>query len=541
MFGSGKQASQPRTVRLPKQSAIPSYGDVQFIMQEAHKILGRWVELPFSSPDKKHEFVLAVKYDHDEGDPTWLMSEASLSGNQPLWNYPTRDLSLICNMLAQAAGQDQVEDLMPTSALLGKTADVGAAGTATATTTSPTVGAAVMFEPPRPGAKATLEGDLKNLQVPNLLQSINLAKMTGKLDIRTRSEKAEVFFHDGAPVHCVLKEVQGDAGLVELITWQAGEFRFWPDEVTEQKTVKRRLDAMLMEGVTLLDQTKYLDSAGLKMESVLVKKNTMISEEEFKARLSKGAPLDIEPQLDFYELIDNKNTLFDLLRKRPMNRMNWVPILFNLVSCGLVQITDQAPQQSRLANLKSLGIDEAAIQGVMKNLVRPETGILTYHAFVYFVDQEYLRYEYFNLPFSIVIFSMGVRKGGPTGPVEALQMLGVRRAMQRIGLVKRQIDMVGHYETFDYGIILPNTNSAAAAALANRIVSVLMEAPLSSDMDSKNLALAFGVATVPEDCQELDKLIMMARRARDRAKQGQSRVVLAREISGQQQQPPPAT
>lgn len=539
MFGK----SGPRNVRLPKQSAMPSYGDVQFISQEAKKIIGRWVELPWTTPDRKHDFILSVKYDHDQGDPNWAMFELGLSGNQEMWNYATRDVSLICNLLATSSGSESVEDMMPQSALLGKSSDPGTA-TVTATVTNPTIGGgqAVIFEPPRPGAKATLEGDLKNLQVPNLLQSINLAKMTGKLDIRTRSDRAEVYFADGNPVHCILKDVRGDAALIELITWQIGEFRFWPDEAIQEKTVTRRLDAMLMEGVTLLDQTKYLDSAGLKMESVLVKKNAMISEEEFQARLSKGAPLDMTQQLDFYELIDNKNSLFDLLRKRPMNKMGWVPILFNLVSCGLIQITDQAPQQSRLANLKALGIDETAIQQVTKNLLRPETGILTYHAFIYYLDQEYLRYEYFNLPFSLLIFSMGVRKQSQNGTaVEALQMLGVRRAMQRIGLVKRQVDQVGHYETFDYAIILPNTNSMAAGALANRIVSVLLEAPLSSDMDSRSLALAFGVATVPEDCQELDKLIVLAKRARDHAKKTNQRVVLAREIlAATPAQAPPA-
>ena len=66
--------------------------------------------------------------------------------------------------------------------------------------------------------------------------------------------------------------------------------------------------------------------------------------------------------------------------------------------------------------------------------------------------------------------------------------------------------MLGHWETFDYAMLLPNTNSTAASALAHRIADVLREAPLSSDLDSRSLALAFGVATVPEDCQELDKV-----------------------------------
>ncbi|MBX9693299.1 MAG: DUF4388 domain-containing protein, partial [Cyanobacteria bacterium] len=370
--------------------------------------------------------------------------------------------------------------------------------------------------------------DLNKLQVPNLLQSINLAKMTGRLDVKTPAAICQIFFQEGIPLHCKLKESTGDISMIELLTWTDGEFRFWPDEKTTERSVNKRLDAILMEGVTLLDQSKYLDTQGLNMESCLVKKNAMISEEEFAARLQKGAPLDLERQLDFYELIDNRNTLAELIRKRPMPKTDYVPILFNLVSCGLVQITDQAPQQNRLARLKALGIDDNQLQAVIKTLNRSETGILNYNAFIYFLDQEYLRYEYFNLPFSLVVFSLGQRKGPA---VESLQMLAVRRAMQRIGLVKRQVDYLGHYETFDYALLLPNTNSAAAGAMANRVADVLREAPLSSDMDSRSLALAFGVASVPDDCVDLDKLLMAAKAARDAAKkQGNKRVVLARDL-----------
>ncbi len=109
-------------------------------------------------------------------------------------------------------------------------------------------------------------------------------------------------------------------------------------------------------------------------------------------------------------------------------------------------------------------------------------------------------------------------------------MLAVRRAMQRIQLIKRHVDYLGHYEMFDFGVILPNTNAAAAYAFGNRISEVLREAPLSSDMDSRNLLMAFGVATIPEDCVELDKLLISAKKARDYAKQYNKRVMLARDI-----------
>lgn len=529
-----RKPSSPRDLRLPKAEGIPSYGDVQFIMQEAQKIRGRWVELPFVVSDQKLDLVLSVRVNSQEDDPSWMLSQNIGAETSILWNYTSRDLSLICNLLFSSSGDNTLQETVPTNILKGSISDATAGMTEgqsqafgqdddSASYTN------IVFDPPKPGVKATLEGDLKNLQVPNLLQSINLAKMTGLLDIRNKLDETKIYFKDGIPIHCWSRDSKGDLALIELLIWEDGEFRFWPEELTTERSVNRRLDAILMEGVTLLDQYRYLQSQGLKLESCLIKKNSVISEEEFKTRLTKGAPLQLAPQLDFYELIDNRSSLFDILRNRPMHKNEWIPIVFNLVSCSLIQVTDQAPAQNRLAYLKALGLDEGAIQGVLKSLMRTESGILTYPSFFYFLDQEYLRYEYFNLPFSLVLFSLGQRLNY-AGSVESLPMLAVRRAMQRISLIKRNIDMLGHYETFDYGIILPNTNSAAAMALTNRVSDVLREAPLSSNMDPRSLAIAFGVASIPDDCQELDKLVNLAKSSRERAKQTNQRVVLARDL-----------
>ncbi|HEY9713342.1 MAG TPA: DUF4388 domain-containing protein, partial [Chroococcales cyanobacterium] len=231
---------------------MPSYGDIQFLMQEANKIMGRTVELPYSANDKKQEFILAVRYENRDDDPNWSLSQVSSAGASTVWNYQSRDLSLICNLIVTASGTDQLEDVIPTSALTGMGGQESMTSGPTKATSGSGTGSGIVFEPPRPGVKATLEGDLKNLQVPNLLQSINLAKMTGRLDVRNRSESAEVYFQEGIPLHCALKEVKGDAALIELITWSLGEFRFWPDEKSADRTINKRLDSMLMEGVALL-------------------------------------------------------------------------------------------------------------------------------------------------------------------------------------------------------------------------------------------------------------------------------------------------
>ena len=542
MFSSRSQAGKPnqpapRSFRLPKQSVVPNYTDIQFLAVEANKQPGRLVELPFSVTEGSQEFLISVKVDQNIClDPIWTMAAVTPKGNQTIFQHPEPDVSMVTNLIMSGCGCDLFLDTLASDAVMGRDTLSNMAPIASSSQEAPVVGNAsisstftnenpVLFEAPKPGMKATLEGDLTKMQAPNLLQSLVMAKMTGRLDIKDKNDTAKVFFVDGTPSHAELKDLAGDDALIELITWTSGEFRFWPDERTPNQSVKRRLDAMLMEGVTLLDQIQYLDSAGLKMESCLIKANAIISEQEFTARLQKGAPIDLQPQIDFYELIDNKSQLYDILSKRPMKKAAWVPILFNLISCGLIQVTDQ---QSRSFN-KNLGFDESTLQSITKMLIRQETDILSYPAFLYFLQQEYLRYEYFNFPFSLIVFSLGHRKGGPAGPVEALQMLAVKRAMQRISLVKRPIDLLGHFETFDYGLIIPNANAKAAGALANRIVDVLREAPLTADIDPRSMVFGLGVAGVPEDCQELDKLLAQARQARDASKAVQ-RVILARDL-----------
>jgi hypothetical protein len=163
MFNAGKSSQSPRNVRLPKQSAMPSYGDIQFLMQEANKILGRWVELPYSASDRKQEYILSVKYDNREEDPNWSLFQITANAGQTaIWNYASRDLSLIANLIMTSSGGDQLEDVIPSSALMGKAGETtmmtGPVGGLGQTAHQSHSGTGINFDPPRPGAKATLEG-----------------------------------------------------------------------------------------------------------------------------------------------------------------------------------------------------------------------------------------------------------------------------------------------------------------------------------------------------------------------------------------------
>ncbi len=94
-------------------------------------------------------------------------------------------------------------------------------------------------------ARPMLEGDLTNLQMPTLLQSINMGKMTGRLDLQSGGETAVIYFKDGTPLHCQLRNSEGEAAIIEAIGWDEGEFRFFMEQPHHRETIKSVLTSCL--------------------------------------------------------------------------------------------------------------------------------------------------------------------------------------------------------------------------------------------------------------------------------------------------------
>jgi hypothetical protein len=77
--------------------------------------------------------------------------------------------------------------------------------------------------------RATLEGELQDMPITNLLQSIQMNKGTGRLEIESTFGRALVFFAKGEPVHCIFNDGEGDDSLLELLCIEEGEFRFFKE------------------------------------------------------------------------------------------------------------------------------------------------------------------------------------------------------------------------------------------------------------------------------------------------------------------------
>lgn len=142
-------------------------------------------------------------------------------------------------------------------------------------------------------------------------------------------------------------------------------------------------------------------------------------------------------------------------------------------------------------------VDTQAIHSVMMCLRRFDTGMFTYAAFLYFLEQEYFRAYRTRGAFSVVLFSVKTKEWGNQGPNNEI----LRELAARIAKVKRHNDVLAHYDYDDhYILLLPGTSVIGARRLVSRLSAVLKG--LVEEME-----IAFGVAGVPDDCTDLGALL----------------------------------
>jgi len=375
-------------------------------------------------------------------------------------------------------------------------------------------------------ANTAMEGNLRRTKMADVLTNIGMNQVTGMLEVISDSAIGQIYFVDGVPKHAQADSSRGDAAIKEVVTWRKGDYKFHPKRVTEMTSCEKSLQKSIMEGTALLEQLRHLESAGLVYESQLVLKQKNLGDTELKLMLSKGHPLDFEWQKSIYEMLKKKRTFTDLLRDRPMDIGQWAPLLFNFIYCGILEIKE--PSSTRGGALDFLGEGKQTVQALKYTFIRPDTGILSWEGLLYFMEYEYYRYEAYSWPLSIILFEVSKRRTDMGFGAEPLPPHVINTAALRIELVKRPLDALGHFESSEFGLLLPNTRPSQAAFVANRILDALTNTPLAGDVDRRNLVLSFGVAGLPSDGEDLLSLIDAARSAKNEAREGTFPIVLSR-------------
>jgi hypothetical protein len=370
-----------------------------------------------------------------------------------------------------------------------------------------------------PQGGMVLCGDLHEVELNGILQSIFLMRMTGSLEVHFNLDETHLFFEDGVLVHAVCDNtlsgkaapvMTGEQVLLDLLLWDSGQFRFCAGKKAPARSVERRLDSLLFEGAALQDRLKALTNNGMRLEKPVYRKRAGLRAQEFASIIAEGLPIDPELQEKVYLEINGKKSLQDIVSKFKLQRLQWIPLIFNLSNLDLITFagTTQQRSESRVPPIP----DYVSLTKAKSCLHRMETGMMAYDLFFYFLRLEFerARREQAHV-FSVMAFSIS-----GSSDQQPLSVISTGQIAERISSVKDDLDMVAHYREQNYIMLCPCKSGRQSALLAEQVFKSLKKRPLPG-MKPDELKMAFGIAGVPQNGMQIEHILSQVEAEKDSA------------------------
>jgi hypothetical protein len=102
--------------------------------------------------------------------------------------------------------------------------------------------------------ETVLRGSLAQMNVIDLLQSLELGRKTCSLALTNAGERCELYFNEGQINHGVYGELRGDDAVYKVLTWTTGNFQIDFEGQSSEQSITRSTQGLLMEGLRLLDE-----------------------------------------------------------------------------------------------------------------------------------------------------------------------------------------------------------------------------------------------------------------------------------------------
>ena len=103
--------------------------------------------------------------------------------------------------------------------------------------------------------RASFSGDLSDMGVVDLVQTLEMGKKSGALHLTGRGgEAAVVYFRDGRVLDCELGQLSGEMAFYRLLNWQEGEFVIEFRAIEREERIPFSTQGLLMEGMRRIDE-----------------------------------------------------------------------------------------------------------------------------------------------------------------------------------------------------------------------------------------------------------------------------------------------
>jgi len=174
-----------------------------------------------------------------------------------------------------------------------------------------------------------LDGNLKDFDLSDILQLIQMGKKTGALQVESGSNAGTMFFKEGAAVHAAASDIKGDNAVNRILRWRQGSFAFKPDVTTDQLTIQTPLQHLVLEAARQIDEWQDIQKLIPAMDIVVgIEENPAAGTEDIK----------LEPiEWRVLALVDGIRNVNQIVKESRMGDFECCKVLYGLLSSGLLK------------------------------------------------------------------------------------------------------------------------------------------------------------------------------------------------------------
>jgi CheY-like chemotaxis protein len=109
-----------------------------------------------------------------------------------------------------------------------------------------------------PVEQGAFRGDLEQMSLIELIQSIDMNCKSGKLHLEANHERGSLFFENGKIVDAVTKNLSGDKAIFRMMTWARGKFTFFSGVEPTLRRMNLKSQELILEGLRQFDERKQI-------------------------------------------------------------------------------------------------------------------------------------------------------------------------------------------------------------------------------------------------------------------------------------------
>ncbi len=103
---------------------------------------------------------------------------------------------------------------------------------------------------------ATLQGQLADLPLPDMLQLLGQNRKTCRIILFHEGEVGEIDMEEGEVVYVKYGEKEGESAFYELVGWEEGYFEITPNVKPRKRIIARTLENLLLDSIRILDERR---------------------------------------------------------------------------------------------------------------------------------------------------------------------------------------------------------------------------------------------------------------------------------------------